>query len=57
MLAVAIVAPIAAMIIQMAISRSREFQADKSGAELSKKPMALASALMKLSRRCKAQSR
>jgi heat shock protein HtpX len=49
LIVVAIVAPIAAMLIQMAISRSREFEADRSGAELCKKPLALASALEKLS--------
>jgi len=47
-LAMAILAPIAAMIIQMAISRSREFGADAGGAELSGHPMALARALSKL---------
>ena len=41
-------APIAAMIIQMAISRYREFAADKTGAEISRCPLCLASALQKL---------
>jgi heat shock protein HtpX len=44
----AIVAPVAAMIIQFAISRTREFKADAVGAEISGKPLALASALDKL---------
>jgi heat shock protein HtpX len=44
----ALMAPVAAMIIQFAISRSREFKADAAGAEISGKPLALASALEKL---------
>ncbi|MGH7769439.1 MAG: zinc metalloprotease HtpX [Candidatus Binatia bacterium] len=45
-----IVAPIAAMIIQMAISRSREFMADSTGAQTVGNPLGLASALAKLER-------
>lgn len=48
MLAMAILAPFAAMLIQMAISRSREYLADDGGARVSGKPWALASALEKL---------
>ena len=49
-IAVAILAPIAAGLIQMAISRAREFEADRGGAEISGEPRALASALEKIHR-------
>jgi heat shock protein HtpX len=43
-----IVAPIAAMLVQMAISRTREFEADKGGAQIAGHPSGLANALLKL---------
>ena len=49
-LAVMILAPLAASLIQMAISRAREFEADRGGAEISGDPRALASALDKINR-------
>ncbi|HEY0673466.1 MAG TPA: zinc metalloprotease HtpX [Longimicrobiales bacterium] len=48
LVAMAIVAPIAAMIIQFAISRQNEFQADRTAAEITGKPRGLANALVKL---------
>jgi len=52
-LIVMILAPIAAMLIQMAISRAREFEADRGGAEISGDPNALADALQKMERYAK----
>jgi heat shock protein HtpX len=48
LLALAILAPLAAVIVQMAISRRNEFEADEGGARISGKPLALASALRKI---------
>ncbi|NML13669.1 zinc metalloprotease HtpX [Azohydromonas caseinilytica] len=49
-LVVALLAPLAASLIQMAISRAREFEADRGGAEISGDPQSLASALQKIER-------
>ena len=52
-LLVMLLAPLAASLIQMAISRAREFEADRGGAEISGDPEALASALQKIERYAK----
>ena len=50
MVLIMILAPLAAMLVQMAISRTREFEADRMGAEISGRPLWLASALAQISR-------
>jgi len=50
LIALAILAPIAAMVVQMAISRRNEFEADADAAKISGKPLALAGALQKIER-------
>lgn len=50
---IALLAPLAATLVQMAISRTREFEADRRGAEISGQPQALASALQKIAGQAK----
>ena len=49
-LAMLVLAPIAAVLLQLAISRSREFAADEGGARMTKRPLSLANALQKIER-------
>lgn len=49
-IAMMVVAPFAAMLVQMAVSRSREFEADRIGAQICGRPLSLANALLKLER-------
>ncbi len=51
MLLVTLLAPLAAMLVQMAISRTREFEADRAGAEITGRPLWLASALARIDSR------
>jgi heat shock protein HtpX len=50
LIAVMLISPIAAALVQMAVSRSREYEADKLGAQISRNPLWLASALEQMSR-------
>jgi heat shock protein HtpX len=49
-IAMMVLAPFAAMLVQMAVSRSREFEADRIGAQICGRPLSLANALLKLER-------